>query len=54
MKRRRNPKGVVGWASAHPWMTFFLVMGALGTVRVIFSAPGANQLPGVRVGGDDA
>lgn len=28
-RRRRNASGIVEWAKAHPWMTFFIVGSAL-------------------------
>ena len=32
---RENPTSVGGFVSEHPWMTFFVVLSALGTVQAI-------------------
>jgi drug/metabolite transporter (DMT)-like permease len=39
---RRTP---MKWIDKHPWMTFFLVGGAIGTVGTIITAIAASSTP---------
>jgi hypothetical protein len=53
-RRRRNPQN---WIMAHPWMTFFLVGGALSVVSTAVIVHGAakaqQKLPPAGVGAID-
>lgn len=48
MARRRNPSGVMAWATAHPWMTFFLVGSALALPVELYRASQAAKLAAAR------
>ena len=44
-RSRRNPAGLIGWMTAHPWMTFFLGLGLIGVpVAIINASKTAPQL----------
>lgn len=46
-RRRRNPSGVIGWASAHPWLTVLFVIPALvGFPIALVKAIKGKQLAG--------
>lgn len=45
MKRGKKNRGMVGWAYAHPILTFLIVGGVIGTVRLAIVAASAPQIP---------
>lgn len=46
--RRRNPSGVVEWAKAHPWMTFFLLSSAIAVPVELYRASQAAKAAPLR------